>query len=381
MLNKQKIIRIGIDARLSGSKHAGIGRYSENLILKLIELSSKADKITFKLVLFFFDQQQAKEVAGNFYDAKNVEIVVTGIKHYGLKEQFLLPQFYKKTHLDLLYVPHWNIPIFYQGKLIITIHDLLWHEQKGTKATTLKSWQYYIKYFAYKLISKIAIKKAKIVFVPTQTIKETVLYYYPFTKNKIIVSKEGIAPYYQAALKQKIDTKLKIKKQVIYTGSLYPHKNLEVVIKSLKKLPKYKLLIVSSRDIFYDQIKALISRHKVKKQVTFLGFVPDKKLIALYQESMAVVQPSLSEGFGLTGIEAMASQTPVIASDIKVFREIYQDAAFFFDPNSSSSFIKTLKNLEDVNRKKITDRGLQVASQYSFDKMAKDIWLQFLKQL
>jgi len=124
-----------------------------------------------------------------------------------------------------------------------------------------------------------------------------------------------------------------------------------------------------------------VAHYKVKKQVIFLGFVPDEKLITLYQQSMALVQPSLSEGFGLTGIEAMASQIPVLASDIEVFREIYQDAAFFFDPNSSASFIKALENLESANRKEVIKRGVQVASQYSFDKMAKDIWSQFLKQL
>ncbi len=115
--------------------------------------------------------------------------------------------------------------------------------------------------------------------------------------------------------------------------------------------------------------------------MVFLGFVPDEKLINLYQESTALVQPSVSEGFGLTGIEAMASHTPVLASDIKVFKEIYQDAAIFFDPKKPESFIEAVKKLEISNRKKIIDQGLQVAKQYSFDQMAKDIWQALLKQL
>jgi glycosyltransferase involved in cell wall biosynthesis len=235
---------------------------------------------------------------------------------------------------------------------------------------------------AHKYVSKQAAKKALKIFVPAKAVEEIVLKYYSFAKNKIIISKEGIAPIYEKNLSQKSSLpEPKIKKQLIYTGSLYPHKNLKIIIQSLKKLPKYKLLIASSRSIFQDQINSLIANYKVKQQVVLLGFVPDEKLIALYQESTALVQPSLSEGFGLTGIEAMASHTPVLASDIKVFKEIYQDAAFFFDPHSSNSFLKAVQNLELANRKKVISKGLQVASQYSFDKMAKEIWQELLKTL
>lgn len=378
----KKIYTIGIDARLAGSKHAGIGRYSENLIKRLITLSQqKNNKAQIKFVLFFFNSEQAREVLGPLSQASNIKVVITNIKHYGFKEQFCLPKIYRQAQLDLLYVPHWNVPIFYRGKLAITIHDLLWHEQKGTGATTLKAWQYFFKYLAYRFISKTAAKRAQIIFVPAQTIKNTVLQHYPFAKNKIIVSKEGLADNYEALLKQETKTVQKTKRQLIYTGSLYPHKNLKIIIKSLSKIPKYKLLIASSRNIFQDQIQALVSRYKVKKQVFFLGFVPDKKLLALYQESMALVQPSFSEGFGLTGIEAMACRLPVLASDIKIFREIYQDAAFFFNPNSCEDFLKALDNLELSNRKEIIEKGLKVAGQYSFDEMAQEIWTGLLKQL
>ncbi len=372
---------IGIDARLSGEKHAGIGRYSENLIKRLIKLSLEKPKKKIKFVLFFFDAEQAREVLGQFYEASNIKVVITGIKHYGFAEQFYLPKIYQQAKLDLLYVPHWNVPIFYHGKLAITIHDLLWHEQKGTKATTLSAWQYYFKYLAYRYISKKIAKKAQVIFVPAETIKKTVSNYYPFTKNKIVVSKEGLANAYEFVLKTNSPVNHRIKKQLIYTGSLYPHKNLKVVIKSLSKIPKYKLLIASSRNIFQDQIQALVSRYKVKKQVVFLGFVTDKKLLSIYQESMALVQPSFSEGFGLTGIEAMASSLPVLASDIKIFKEIYQDAAFFFDPHSCEDFLRALNELELANRKSIVEKGLKIANQYSFDKMAGEIWTELLKQL
>lgn len=377
-MDAKKNFRIGIDARLAGQEHAGIGRYSENLIQRLIRFALDEKDSGVTLILFFFSPTQARDVLGDFFDNPQLKIIITKIKHYGLKEQLILPKFYKTAKLDLLYVPHWNVPLAYRGKLAITIHDLLWYEQKGLHATTLKPWQYFFKYLAHKKVSQQAIKKSLVIFVPTQTVRDTVLKYFPLTRNKIIISKEGIAKAYEKALQQKIDSKAKIKKQFIYTGSLYPHKNLKLIIQSLKKLPKYKLLIASARNIFQDQVQTLIANYKVKKQVVFLGFVPDEKLINLYKESSALVQPSISEGFGLTGIEAMASHTPVLASDIRVFKEIYHDAAIFFDPKKSESFIEAVKKLEASNRKKIIERGLSVAKQYSFDQMAKDIWQTLL---
>lgn len=367
-------LRIGIDARLAGKNHAGIGRYAENLIKQLLEISQTDRKQTVMFVLFFFDKQQAHEVLGEYINHPNLELVITAIKHYGLQEQTHLPKMYKQAHLDLLYVPHWNVPLRYAGPLVITVHDLLWHEHKGQGATTLKSWQYPLKYWAYRLISSQAIKKAKRIFVPTQTISQTVAKFYPTATKKVVVSKEGIAPLYEASLKQALPQEKRIKKQLVYTGSLYPHKNLKLVIQALRKLPKYKLLIVCARNLFQDQIQAFVSKYKVKKQVVFLGYIDDKKLIELYEQSMALVQPSLSEGFGLTGVEAMAAHTGVLASDIPVFREIYQDAAIFFDPHDPASFVESVKKLEASDRKTLLHKGKVVATQYSFSKMAQDIY-------
>lgn len=372
--------RIGIDARLSGREHAGIGRYVENLIQELIALIKNQTTQT-TLVLFFFDAKQAKQVLGDKASEPFVKVVLTHIKHYSWAEQRQLPKLYKKAQLDLMYVPHWNVPLAYRGPLMITIHDLLWHEQRGRGATTLKSWQYPIKYLAYLYISGQAIKKALSIFVPTQTIAQTVTRFYPNSKHKIIISKEGLAPTFTKSLAKKDQPSQRLKKQLVYTGSLYPHKNLKLVIQALRKLPSYKLYIVCARNLFQDQIQGLVAKYKVKKQVVFLGFVEDQALINLYQQSMALVQPSFSEGFGLTGIEAMAAPTAVLASDIKVFKEIYQEAAIFFDPHSVQSFVAAVKKLEASNRKDIIKQGKMVAANYSFSSMTALIWQQFQTQL
>jgi glycosyltransferase involved in cell wall biosynthesis len=376
MMAKKRKYRLGIDCRLAGSEHAGIGRYSENLVREIIKINQ--DKNFFTFVLFFRDLNQARSVLGeDFYKKPSkyqLEIILSDIRHYSLREQLTLPKVYRQAKLDLLHVPHFNIPVFYRQKLVITIHDLLWHQQKGMGVTTLKAPIYYLKYLAYLMVVKQAIKKAKFILVPAQTIKETVSKYYRHSQEKIVVTREGLASAYQKNLQlisQKDLAKKRIKKQLVYTGSLYPHKNLVLVIKALKKLPKYQLLIVGSRNVFQTQMRKLVARYKVKRQVKFMGYVPDEKLIKIYQNSMALVQPSLSEGFGLTGIEAMASGTAVLASNIPIFKEIYQDSAFYFDPKDPDSFLSALEKLKFSKREDIISKNLNFAKKYRWQDLAQ----------
>jgi len=367
-------LRIGIDCRLSGKQHAGIGRYIENLVQRL-----PVDQ-HIEWILFFHDQKQADEVLQSFNHSTIRPLVkLIPVKHYSLAEQLKLPQVFMAAKLDLLHVPHFNVPIFYHGKLVVTIHDLLWHEQKGTGVTTLPKWQYWLKYLGYRLVASQAIYKANKIIVPSETIKQTLSRYYPQAQKKVVVIKEGIDRKFQ---------KLKTKNQktitytlhptpytLLYVGSLYPHKNLELVFQALKQLPEVKLNIVSARSAFRDKLEHQTQASNLKHQISFLGYILDKELIKLYHSSLALVQPSLSEGFGLTGVEAMAAGCPVLASDIPVFKEIYGQAAIYFDPKSTESLIKAieqLRQLSNLERNKLIKKGREQTKQYSWDEMVKE---------
>lgn len=355
--------RIGIDCRLGGSRHAGIGRYIENLLLRLPLL---APEITW--VFFYHDLKQKETWEPQLVSMTNVEWVRTDTSHYTLAEQWQLPELLKHAALDLLHVPHFNIPLAYRGPLVVTIHDLLWHEYRGPSVTTLPRWQYWLKYAAYRWVTSQAIKRAKAILVPAETIRDTVNRYYPHHLTKIFVTKEGVSQDFFIQGKKRTT----VKKQLVYVGSLYPHKNLEVVIRALSKLPEYQLLVVGARTVFQQQMRDLVTLYGVEAQVEFLGFVPDLELAELLYASTALVQPSLSEGFGLTGVEAMAAGVPVLASDIPIFREIYQDAAIYFDPQSPEAVAEAVHDLEKQDLAQLQQRLRQVAAQYSWDNMAEE---------
>lgn len=357
--------KIGIDCRLSGNTHAGIGRYIEELILRLPALEPQKE-----WVFFFAEQKQVSEYLKKTNSRfKNIKLVIAPIKHYSLAEQWRLPMIFAKEKLDLLHVPHFNVPLFYRGRLVVTIHDLLWHEFVGLQVTTLKPHIYFLKYLAYRLTTRIAVSKANVILVPAQTIKAVVAKYYPWAKAKIKVTTEGFSQEFAPKAPKKLAAR-PVSKLLIYVGSLYPHKNIEVVLKALPNLPDYQLQIVGARNVFQDQARALVKKYQVEDQVTFAGYLEDQKLKTLMDQALALVQPSLSEGFGLTGVEAMAAGLPVLASDIPIFKEIYQDGAIFFDPSQAHDFVQAVEQLEKTNRTQLAKKGQQVVSQYSWEEMA-----------
>lgn len=166
----------------------------------------------------------------------------------------------------------------------------------------------------------------------------------------------------------------------IYVGNAYPHKNLKRLIKAMVNLNRkvkenIQLYIVSSRNVFTKRLEKLTVELKAEEYIKLLGFVPDEKLKVLYKKSLGFIFPSISEGFGLPGLEAMNAQTLVACSDIPVFKEIYKDIPIYFNPfdvNSISDSMKLILDMDPEAREKRIEKGLDLAKTYSWSKMAKE---------
>ncbi len=163
------------------------------------------------------------------------------------------------------------------------------------------------------------------------------------------------------------------KKYFLYVGNAYPHKNLERAIKAAANL-KALFYIVTSRNIFTNRLQKLIKKINTENYVKILGFVDDEKLNELYKNSIGFIYPSLSEGFGLPGLEAMKAKTILLCSDIPVFKEIYADNAIYFDPIDIKSIESSMEKVLSLN-KKIREKRIKKADmfvkKYSWKKMAR----------
>ena len=175
-------MRIVIDARLYGLENAGLGRYTINLINGLQKLDRK-NEYSVLLRKKYFNQLNL---------ASNWKKIPVDINHYSLREQIELPKIIYGLKPDLVHFLHFNVPVFYRGKFIVTIHDLLMHKQRGLEATTLTPSRYFLKRLGYMFVFGNAVKKAVKVIVPSQAVKDEVCYYYKLSSEKVIVTYEGI---------------------------------------------------------------------------------------------------------------------------------------------------------------------------------------------
>ena len=364
-------MKILIDGRFYGLEHAGLGRYTINLIACLQKID-KQNSYAILLRRNYFNKLKL---------ARNWRKILAEVPHYSLREQIELIQIISREKPDVFHCLNPNVPIFYSGNLIVTVHDLTQLKFEN-KATTLPLPIYYLKHLGYRLVFKKALTHSSKIIVPSNFVKKELIKSFGIFTDKISVIYEGV----DYKVSPKVSSPRVLKKYsfdsdyFIYVGNAYPHKNLERVIEAVKLLNNeldrnILFLIVSSRSVFAKRLENFIKKLRVEKFVKLLGFVPDEELGVLLKNSIAFVFPSLEEGFGLPGLEAMSAETLVLASDIPVFKEIYKDNVIYFSPYESSSIKKAMKQaleMAKVERENIIKKNKSFIKIYSWTKMAEE---------
>lgn len=366
-------MKILIDARLYGIENSGLGRYLIGLIDGLQNYDNKNNYVVL-LRKKYFD---------SLFLNDNFKKVLLDIRHYSLAEQIFLPYIISKERPDLVHFPHFNIPFFYFGKFVVTIHDLLMHKQKGKESTTLPFVKYFLKRLFYKVVFSAAVSRSEKIIVPSNYVKSEMLKFYKINTKKIHVVYEGISELKneERLIENEVLSKYRLTKNeyLFYVGNAYPHKNLLRLIQAVKivNIKKRVLLaIATSRSIFSKRLLKYIKKEGLENLIKVIELPSDSELGILYKNSLAHIFPSLSEGFGLPGLEAMQNGTVCLASDIPIFKEIYQNNALYFNPLEVSDIVKVITfylNLSDKEKKDLKRKSNNFVKRYSWDKMTGEI--------
>jgi glycosyltransferase involved in cell wall biosynthesis len=174
---------------------------------------------------------------------------------------------------------------------------------------------------------------------------------------------------------------------LLIVSTLEPRKNHALLLAAWERLkatgyPELKLVVVGNLGWMHEPILRRFQPWMERGDLWYLQEVPIRDLRALYQNAAATVCPSLAEGFDYSGVEAMASGGVVVASDIPVHREVYGEAALYFDPYSESNAETVLRILLDPEnhelRTGLAERGPQVSRRYTSESILPR-WKQFLK--
>jgi glycosyltransferase involved in cell wall biosynthesis len=163
---------------------------------------------------------------------------------------------------------------------------------------------------------------------------------------------------------------------LLYVGHRYPYKNFSRLLEAFAQVaplrPELRLCVVGRPFTAAEQREMEAAR--VAERVENLGLVGDAHLAKLYRCSLALVYPSLYEGFGIPPLEAMSCGTAVIASHAASIPEVVGDAGVLFDPLSTEGLAEAiLRVMDDPQRRdEMIRRGRERAKSFSWDRMAAD---------
>ena len=318
MKNRDINKKIAIDARMINM--SGIGTYIQHLVKEGI-----------------YDIALGNKGEINEY-ISDIDVIDYKSKIYGIKEQIKFPyRNLRKLKPDILHIPHYNVPIFYRGRMFVTIHDL----------THLVLPEILPNKFAYiyaKIMLWIAAHKAEKIFTVSENTKKDIIKYLKIDPQKIIVTYSGVdteefrkkdmSEYEYLYDRYSIPRNKKI---IMYVGNLKPHKNLIRLLEAFKDIDEIDntVLILVGKAFENHNVSNYEKLYCIEDIVIHTGVVNQKELIDFYNLADLFVFPSLYEGFGTPPLEAMACGTPVICSNTSSLPEVVGNAAYMFDPIAS----------------------------------------------
>lgn len=352
-----KMPRVIIDARESGTS---TGRYIDKLIEYLHKL-----KPEFEIIIL------TKRPRIDYLSklAPNFKIIESNFKEFTFAEQLGFLKQLRSLNADLVHFSMPQQPVLYRGKAVTTFHDLTTTRFSNPVKNHLI---FGMKQIAYKWLIKRVARKSKHIITISKFVKNDVAQYTKISANKITVT-------YLAA-DHIIDRPESIKllsgqKYLLYVGRPLPHKNLKRLMEAYSIIRNtrdgVRLVLVGKRDKLYEHHARWAQKEQIEGLV-FTGFASEARLRWLYEHATAYVFPSLSEGFGLPGLEAMAHGAPVVASNATSLPEIYGDAAEYFNPENTRDMVRVIGSiLENPQRRQQLKRlGAQQVRKYSWQKTA-----------
>jgi len=346
-------MKILLDTHMLGQKDTGNERYWKNLALSLAKFINPKN-------IILYSNLPKEKLPKEFQKF----IIFTPKFKNGLYRIFFgFNQAIKKFKPDLIHVQNFA-PFKKTVPIVNTVHDVCF--KTYPKTFSLKSK------IAFNLFFESSLKKSDVIIVPSQFVKNMLLRYYPFLDEKKIFVTHEAADLVFKYIKNKKVVKIFLKKRFnidysyfLVVGNIEPRKRPKEIIHAFKKiLKKYpKTLLVFSGP---NKLKL-----KEEKNIRILEYVSDEELNYLYNGALALIYFSLCEGFGLPLVEVQKTKTPIICSDVSVFKEIINNTVFAKDENKLTQamcfFLKLNKNKNNYHKK------LKLENQFSWLKTSKKI--------
>jgi glycosyltransferase involved in cell wall biosynthesis len=360
-------VRIGIDARKLHD--FGIGTYIRNLLRQL----ARIDRETEFVVLCRPEDCEPLVSLG-----ENFRPVVETAGNYSIAEQVKIPLALRREGVTLFHAPHYVLPPLVRCRSVVTIHDCI----------HLMFPQYLPNRFAlaYARTSiALAARRANRVLTVSESSKRDILRFVDTEPERIDVIYNAYDESFAIEPEEEDMARVRERYQlhdefVLYAGNVKPHKNLERLIQAFDLVRKQgldhlKLVLIGDDISKYTALRRAVHQHNLHKYVRFLGYMPEETLAVMYRLAGVFVFPSLYEGFGLPPLEAMASGTPVVTSNVSSMPEVAADAAVLVDPYDPQAIADGIYRVltDERLRRDLVHKGIARAGMFSWEQSVRRV--------
>lgn len=378
-------MRIGIDACCLSNRR-GFGRFTRELLTALHRIDSTNH------YTYFVDAQTAPQVSSlgsvDVCAVPTREAATRSASADGSRALGDLWQMYRavaRTPLDLFYFPavYTFFPLPRGMPAVVTFHDAT---PERLPELIFKSWTSRL---FWSLKCALACEQADLIVTVSAAARDELVSTLALPVDRLRVIPEAAGPIFRRLDDRAvIDPVLKRYRLrapfLLYVGGINPHKNLNRLVRAYGELvrtlgndaPTLALVGDYSADGFlsdHASIRELVGALGLGQRVVFTGYVSDNDLVCLYNGSVALVLPSLGEGFGLPALEAMACGTPVLASNTGALPELLNETGVLFDPYDVGAMVDALNRVwrDPELRSQMGERGLKRAAQFTWEASAR----------
>lgn len=357
-------MKIVIDARML--YWTGIGRYTKSLLHELPQIDQENQYV---VLVRRADWKLWEPEAPNFTK------VECSVNPYSLGEQWQLYLQLRALEPDLVHFTAPNAPLLYNGRRVVTIHDLTLLDHNTARGNGFMKWVRGLKQLPFRLVLRTDVRKAGALLTPTAYVGSQLVTRLGAASEKVRPTLLAADPH--VAEPESLARFGELGKYLFYVGNMYPYKNVASTIEALAELskthPEVQLVAAGKKDAFSAELEAKAKALGLADKVKFVGFVSDGEMVALYQGAAVYVNPSLSEGFGLQGLEAMAQGTPVAAAEASCLPEVYGEAAVYFDPHNPADQARVIASVLDDGalNGRLRAAGPKHVAEFSWRRMAE----------
>lgn len=363
-------VHVLVDATAIPRDRGGVGRYLEGLLPALAQAGA-----TLSIAVKDSDAEWMYEIV------PGARVITPGrvVRSRPLRllwEQFGLPRTARRASADIVFDPHYTMPLFTRLPRVVTLHDATFFshpEHHGRlKRVFFRTW------------TKLSLKRAAVVIAPSEATKRELVKRLGARTDRIVVAPHGVdtSTFHVPdadEVERAADT-VGSAHWLAFLGTLEPRKNLRSLVRALprvladeattRRFPGLTLALIGGKG-WDTELDPVIEASPARASIRRLGYVPNHELSGLLGGAVAVVYPSIAEGFGLPVIEAMACGAPILTTRALSLPEVGGSVAYYTEPDEHSIASALVSMLNDPELAARREAGVERAAEFTWERSAR----------